>query len=154
MGEERLAPSWDVWGVALARVVAQKSKDPSTKVGAVIMRPDNTVASVGYNGFPRGVHDYSHRYEDRRTKYPLVVHAELNAIVTAREPLHNYTMYCTMAPCGECAKAIIQSGITCVVAPKPTEEEKKVRGERWVESHSWAQLMFDEAGVTLHLVGT
>src|SRR4029079_7987520 len=109
---------------------ARKSKDPSTKVGCVIIRPDRTQASAGFNGFPRGVEDTPERYADREIKYGLVVHAEANAIVTAREPLHGYTLYCTHSPCCECAKLIVQAGIARVVAPAPSDDLRT----RWSES--------------------
>jgi dCMP deaminase len=96
----------------LADLVASWSKDPSTKVGAVIIRPDRTIASVGYNGFPRGVDD---TYTTREDKLLRTVHAEANAILTAREPLHGYTLYVTpLHPCANCAGLIIQSGIKVV----------------------------------------
>jgi dCMP deaminase len=81
---------WDAYFIGIAREVSTASKDPSTKVGAVIVRPDWTVAAMGYNGFPRGIADTPERLNDRETKYALVTHAEVNAILTAREPLHGY----------------------------------------------------------------
>lgn len=96
----------------LAELVGSWSKDPSTKVGAVIIRPDRTIASVGYNGFPRGVGDI---YTTRDDKLLRTVHAEANAIMSAREPLHGYTIYVTpLHPCANCAGLIIQSGIKVV----------------------------------------
>lgn len=135
--------SWDEYFMDLCDAVAKRSKDPSTKVGAVVVRPDNTRASDGYNGFPRGVHDTEERLNDRPTKYKFVCHAEANAIVTAREPLHGYTLYVSpLHPCHECAKLVIQSGIKRVVTRKPEEA-------RWMESYDTAQTMFREAGVEL-----
>lgn len=127
--------------------VATWSKDPSTKVGCVIVRPDRTIASVGYNGFPRGVIDNEARYEDRETKYRLVVHAEANAIVSAGETVKDYTMYCTLMPCCECAKLVIQAGIRVVIVPSLEESE------RYAESMKASKLMFREAGVELRQVG-
>ena len=108
---------WDRFGMELAETVARKSKDPSTKVGAVLMDQDNNVVSVGYNGFPRHVRDYEDRYADRETKYKFVVHAELNAVLRSKAiDTDVLTLYCTLSPCNECAKAIIQAGnITRVV---------------------------------------
>src|SRR5450759_3287372 len=80
-----VSDKWDRRFIELARFVADWSKDPSTKVGAVIVRPDRTVAALGYNGFPRGVLDHSERYDHRPTKYEMVVHAELNSILNTRE---------------------------------------------------------------------
>ena len=104
--------NWHDRFFALADMVGSWSKDPSTKVGAVIIRPDRTIASVGYNGFPRGVYDGPEVYEDRPQKLLRTVHAEANAILSAREPLHGYTLYVTpLHPCANCAGLIIQSGI-------------------------------------------
>lgn len=137
---------WDARLLALASHVAQWSKDPSTKVGAVVVRPDRTVASMGYNGFPRGVDDDPARYADRPTKYRLVCHAEANAIVSAREPLAGCSIYVSpFPPCAECAKLVIQSGIRRVVAPVSDVE-------RWRESFETSALMFRESGVEVCLV--
>jgi dCMP deaminase len=110
----------------LAKHVAQWSKDPSTKVGAVIVNDRRIVIGVGYNGFPRGVLDHEDRYNDRPTKYAHVVHAELNAIFNATESVQGCTLYVTLAPCNECAKAIIQSGITSVWSPWYQPERRDV----------------------------
>jgi dCMP deaminase len=137
-----MSKSDDLFFLGLAQYVAQRSKDPSTRVGAVIVRPDRTVASMGYNGFPRGVGDDPVRYRDRGTKYLMVVHAEQNALLTAREPLHGYTCYTTLHPCGNCAGAIIQSGIKRVVC-------FGAHNPRLVDSFRAARTMFKEAGVEL-----
>lgn len=128
-----------------ARCAARRSRDPSTQVGAAIFRPDKTLASKGYNGFPRGVQDLEQRYADRPTKYLFTVHAELNALLTAREPLHGYTLISTLFPCAACAGAIVQAGIACVYAPEP----KPAEVERWGLSFRAAQIMFAEAGVVV-----
>ena len=107
--------NWHRRFIDLAMHVAQWSKDPSTKVGAVIVDERYKVISLGYNGFPRWVDDLEERYNDRPTKYQFVVHAELNAILNATVPLDGMTLYTTLSPCHECAKAIIQSGIIEVV---------------------------------------
>lgn len=137
-------PSHDEVALKIATVIAERSRDPSTKVGCVIMRPNNTFASAGYNGFPRGVQDLEERYNERRTKYLFTCHAEANAITTAREPLEGYTLYCTHPPCNECAKLIIQSGIKRVISYEPSEDIKK----RWDDSWLVMQAMFGEAGVS------
>ncbi len=98
-----VSDKWDDRFLNLAKFVAEWSKDPSTKVGAVIVRPDRTVASVGYNGFPRGVLDHVDRYSDRDTKYAMVVHAENNALINARQSLEGCTLYVTpLPPCTQC----------------------------------------------------
>lgn len=137
---------WDRRFLELAAHVAGWSKDPSTKVGAVIVRPDRTIVSLGFNGFPRGVQDLDERYAERQTKYSLIVHGELNAILTAREPLHGTTLYTwPFCPCSDCAKLVIQAGVKRVVAPVSDNS-------RWVESFKLTMLMFQEAGVQLELL--
>lgn len=107
---------WDKRFINLAEHIAQWSKDPSTQVGAVLVNPyTKVVIGMGYNGFPRGVDDHAYRYEKRSVKYEYVVHAELNAILNATENLRGSNLYVTLSPCNECAKAIIQSGISRVV---------------------------------------
>ena len=138
---------WDKYFMGMAEYVSSISKDPSTKVGAVIMRPDKTVASMGYNGFPRGVLDTESRYANREEKYKLVVHAEANAIVAAHSPVVGMTLYCTLFPCCECAKLIIQSGIAEVVVPSMDKTE------RFYDSMVATETMFAEAGVKMRVVG-
>lgn len=133
---------WDDRFLALADHIAGWSKDPSTKVGAVIVRPNRTIASVGYNGFPRGVNDDPERLNDRPVKYAMTVHAEANAILSADGRLDGCTLYVTpLHPCANCAALIIQSGITRVVARMPTDPA------HWADSFSKAKIMFDEAGI-------
>lgn len=114
----------------------------------MIVRRDRTIASLGFNGFPRGVEDSPNRLGDRDLKNGLVVHAEMNAILMAREPLHGMVIYCTHPPCSRCAGPIIQAGISEVVAIEPTPDMVS----RWGESFNLMQAMFDEAGVELTLV--
>lgn len=131
----------------LADHVSTWSRDPSTKVGAVIVSPDTrAVVGMGYNGFPRGVGDQDERYADRPTKYAMVVHAELNAILNANAPVRGCTIYVTpLFTCQECAKAVIQSGIRKVVATKPDSE-------RWGDQFKVAELLLSEAGVEVVFV--
>lgn len=112
-----IATKWDHRFMALAEHIAQWSKDPSTKVGAVIVDKHRRVIGMGYNGFPRGVGDEPSRYADRPTKYKFVVHAEANAILNASVPVEDSTLYVTLAPCHECMKLIIQQGIKAIVSP-------------------------------------
>lgn len=133
--------SWNDYFMDLARVAASKSKDPSTKVGCVVVRPDRSIVSLGYNGFPRGVNDGADRYADRPTKYAFVVHAEANAIVASRTDLTGCWLYCTLFPCQECAKLIIQAGIEAVYCPEIPEEGN------WQDSMKNAMMMFAEARV-------
>lgn len=142
-----IRPDVDSWALDLADHAARRSRDPSTKVGAVILRPDNTVASMGYNGFPRKTNDDIEIYLDRPRKLLRTVHAELNAILTAREPLHGYTLYVSpLFSCSNCAASIIQAGITKVVCRMP-----KDAGIRWKESFDEAKSLFAEAGVAVDI---
>lgn len=144
------AGKWDRRFLDLAHHISGWSRDPSTKVGAVIVRPDKTIASVGFNGFPRGVADLDERYADRPTKYRMVVHAEANAIVSAREPLHGCSLYVhPLFPCSSCAALAIQAGIVRVATPPPEGDL-----ERWRESFEASAEMFVEAGVAFDLVET
>lgn len=137
---------WDERFIELARGVAAWSKDPSTKVGAVIVRPDRTVASVGFNGFARGVDDTEERLNDRALKYPLTIHAETNAILNAHEKLNGCTLYVTpLLPCHACAGLIIQSGISKVVAECGIVNNPDL----WHSSFAVAKKQFEEAGVEI-----
>lgn len=108
--------SWDEYFMGVALLSAKRSKDPSSQVGCCIVSPENIIVSVGYNGFPNNCSDDEYPWERQgeleNTKYPYVVHAELNAILNSGgRSLKNCKLYCSMFPCNECAKAIIQSGI-------------------------------------------
>jgi dCMP deaminase len=138
---------WDGRFLSLAHLVGTWSKDPSTKVGACIVRPDRTIAAVGYNGFPRGTKDDPALLVDRDVKYLRTVHAEMNAILSAHEPVRGYTLYVTpLYPCANCASVIIQAGIARVVALMPDLPE------RWADNMKVAQGMFSEAGVEVVLI--
>ena len=106
--------SWDEYFMGVAMLAAQRSKDPNTQVGACIVSKDNIIISTGYNGMPKGCSDdeFPWNRDGAETKYPFVVHAELNAILNANgRDLRNSKIYVALFPCNECAKAIIQSGI-------------------------------------------
>ena len=106
--------SWDEYFMGVAMLAARRSKDPNTQVGACIVSPDNIIVSTGYNGMPKGCSDdeFPWEREGQDTKYPYVVHAELNAILNANgRDLRGCTLYVALFPCNECTKAIIQSGI-------------------------------------------
>lgn len=115
--------SWDEYFMGVAYLAAQRSKDPNTQVGACIVSTDNKILSIGYNGFPSGCSDDEFPWErssddgdELKTKYPYSVHSELNAILNYRGPgLEGATLYVTLFPCNECAKAVIQSGIRTVI---------------------------------------
>lgn len=113
--------TWDEYFMAIASLSAQRSKDPSTQVGACIVNAENKIVAVGYNGFPRGCSDNALPWtregnDPLATKYPYVVHAEANAILNKNsESLRGCRIYVDLFPCNECAKLIIQSGITEVI---------------------------------------
>lgn len=112
--------SWNQYFMAIAMLSAQRSKDPNTKVGACIVTPDNKIVGIGYNGMPIGCSDSEMPWERSAesqldTKYPYVVHAELNAILNSIKDIKGCTLYVTLFPCNECAKAVIQSGIKKIV---------------------------------------
>ena len=137
------------WGdryTDLAKKISTWSKDPSTKVGAVVIGKHGQVLSQGYNGFPRGIRDTEERFLDRERKYELVVHAEMNAIYNASlsgMSLKGATLYVYGLPiCNECAKGIIQVGIKKVVACRPKEYNSD-----WDKSNKLAENIFKEAEV-------
>lgn len=131
------------WAVGMARHVAKLSKDPSTKVGAVIFDEKRRLVSAGYNGFARGVKDTSSRLADRERKLRMTIHAEKNAMLFATAPLDGCTIVVTHPPCAQCAAAIIQSGIAHVVWPKPSPEFFL----RWEADYNLTRIQFKEAGV-------
>ena len=128
---------WDEYFINIASTVATKSKDPSTKVGAVLVRPkSNALISTGYNGFPSRIVDdeavMSTRVPSLKvpiTKYDIVIHAEMNAILHALCDLDGATLYCTHQPCNDCLKHIIAVGIARVVYANPYTRADDVRAE-------------------------
>lgn len=112
--------SWDEYFMGVATLSGMRSKDPNTQVGACIVSPDHKILSMGYNGFPMGCSDdefpWEREGEPLENKYFYTTHSELNAILNYRGgSLEDATIYVTLFPCNECAKAIIQSGIKRVV---------------------------------------
>jgi dCMP deaminase len=140
---------WDHFYVGLARYMSTKSKDPSTKVGSVIVRPNKSVASVGFNGFPRGADDSLHLYADREYKLSRILHAEQNAITFAREPLDGYTIYVyPFICCDRCFAVIQQEGIKRIVAPVPTTAQL----ERWGGAFEIVRSLAAKEGIELEEV--
>lgn len=138
---------WDARYLELASVVASWSKDPSTKCGAVIVRPDKSIASVGFNGFPKGTSDDDELYANRELKYARVVHAEVNAVLQANEPVTGYSIYTWPqgygGACDRCAAVIIQAGIKRLVHVRDESEFAL----RWKDAAERGLQMFKEAGV-------
>lgn len=134
---------WDLRFLQLAAEVAEWSKDPSTRVGTVLVK-DRRVVATGYNGFPPGIEDTPERLNDRPTKYALVVHAEMNALLQAGLDARGSTLYLHWPagpPCSNCAKHIITAGVVRVVAhagPYP---------ERWAKDFELTLQMFREARI-------
>jgi len=142
---------WDHRFLRLAEHIAQWSKDPSTKVGAVLTQ-GNQVVGIGYNGFPRGVRDTDERYADRDTKYSLVVHAEVNAILMAGDRARGSTLYVWpsfMIPpiCAECCKVAIQAGVAEIVGFQVEESKLTDRQLRWKQSNLVSRDMCYEANI-------
>ena len=134
--------SWDEYFMGIAMLAAKRSKDPNTQVGACIVSQDNIIISTGYNGMPKGCSDdeYPWEREGDQTKYPYVVHAELNAVLNANgRDLRGSKLYVALFPCNECAKAIIQSGV----------KEVYYLSDKYADSMSTlaSKKMMDSAGV-------
>lgn len=126
-------PTWDDFFLGLAKYYAKMSKDPSTKVGSVIVRPNKTVAGMGYNGFPRLMPDKHEYLNNRSKKYPRTVHAEINALGTVLDHDLNgdgYSCYCSFMTCDRCLIQLAARGIQRFVFPTPTADELT----RWGES--------------------
>lgn len=137
--------SWDEYFMGLAHLSAMRSKDPNTQVGACIVGEDNKVVSIGYNGFPRGISDKEFPWEREGgvldTKYAYVVHAELNAILNSNRSLNGCTLYVSLFPCNECAKAIIQAGIKKIIY----ESDKYAN----LDNFKASRRMLEQSGVEL-----
>ena len=137
---------WDEYFMAIAKLSAMRSKDPSTQVGACIVSEDNRILSIGYNGAPNGFSDdrfpWGKEGDNLDTKYPYVCHAEMNAILNYRgskKDLEKAKIYVDLFPCNECAKIIIQSGIKQVIylSDKYADRENNIASRR----------LFDECNV-------
>jgi dCMP deaminase len=131
-------------------LVATWSKDRSTRLGAVIVDERNVVLSLGWNGFPRGIDDFVDSRHARPAKYSWTEHAERNAIYNAASKginIQGSTLYTQSLPCPDCARAIIQSGISRVVVRDTT------LNDRWAESQRLSLEMLEEAGVEMWVKG-
>lgn len=142
-----MSAKWDRRFLDLAAAIARWSKDPSTQVGCVVVGEDREIRSTGFNGFPRGIEDREDRLADRDQKYPLICHAEENAIMHAARigvSLKGCVAYVTWVPCPRCARSLIQSGIREVVYPVGCEIP-----ERWAEDFRISTEMIEEAGLVI-----
>ena len=146
MGEV-VSAKWDQRFLKLAEHISGWSKDPSTKVGCVVVGEDREIRSTGFNGFPRGIADDAARLEDREQKYPLICHAEENAIMHAARiglSLKGCTAYVTWPPCTRCARSLIQAGVIEVVYPEDSDVP-----ERWMADFDMSTNMMGEAGLKI-----
>lgn len=145
--------SWDEYFMAVALLSAQRSKDPSTQVGACVADEDNKIVGVGYNGFPWGCPDdelpWARNGEYLDTKYPYVCHAELNAVLNATSRnLKNCKIYVGLFPCNECTKVIIQSGISEIVylSDKYAESDSVKASKRMLDKSKTKYRRFEGRG--------
>ena len=140
-----VSDKWDGRFIELAKHISGWSKDPSTKVGCVVVGEDREIRSTGFNGFPRGIEDDPDRLEDREQKYPLICHAEENAIMHAARigvSLKGCVAYVTWPPCTRCSRSLIQAGVVEVVYPDSIEIP-----ERWEADFEMSGSMMKEAGI-------
>ncbi len=144
-----MRPGYNEWQLHKASVVATRSRDPSTKCGAVIIRPNKTVCSEGYNGFPKNMEDRPEWYEDRSEKYDRVIHAEMNAIKHANEDIKGYTIFITKPPCKECAKHLASWGLHEVVW---TDHSERSLNEVEKLDLTRAKRILDDCGVKMTVV--
>jgi len=145
---------WDDRFMVMAHHISTWSKDPSSKIGAVAVNDERRILATGYNGFPKGIEDSQERLNDREQKYPLIVHAETNALMNALYAgvsLKNATMYVHGLPvCPDCTKLIIQAGIRRIVINKFVMNTP----EKWVNLwNEKSEPMFKEAGVLVTQFG-
>lgn len=147
-----MSNKWDLRFLHLASHISDWSKDPSTKVGCVVVGSDREIRSTGFNGFPRGIKDTSERLDDREQKYPLICHAEENAIMHAARvgvSLKGCVAYVTWPPCTRCARSLIQAGVVEVVFPEDIDVP-----ERWVADFDMSMSMMKEAGLEVRSVSS
>ena len=142
-----MSAKWDIRFLKLATHISEWSKDPSTKVGCVVVGPDREIRSTGFNGFPRGIQDSDDRLTNRDLKYPLICHAEENAIMHAARiglALKGCTAYVTWPPCTRCARSLIQAGVSEIVIPSGLEIP-----DRWRDEFEMSMGLLREAGVKI-----
>ena len=135
--------TWDEYFMGIAILSSERSKDPSTRVGACIVNNENKILSMGYNGAPIGLSDddmpWEREGENLKTKYPYVCHSELKAILNCPTSVRGARVYVTLFPCNECAKAIIQAGIKEVIYLSDKYKD--------TDSNIASRMMFDKCGV-------
>ena len=142
---------WDDYFMTMVYLVAMRSKDESTHVGAVIVGPNNEIRSTGYNSFPMGINDDVPERQERPEKYFWFSHAERNAVYLAARvgiPVEGCTMYTNGIPCTDCAFAVIQAGITEVVVDGGWSNPER---DKWDETAKRTAVMFEERGIKLRI---
>lgn len=143
---------WQHRFLDLARHVSLWSKDPSTKVGAVIVDHQKRVVGIGYNGFPRGVSDSTERYNERAVKYKLIVHAEVNAILNATKSVERCELFLwPLMSCSVCIGHVIQSGITHIHFPEhKLYSPYRDVADRWRDDTQFSINLAHEAHINIH----
>lgn len=139
--------NWDQYFMTLCYIVATKSKDQRTNIGAVIVGPDNEIRSTGYNSFVRGINDEVPERQEKPEKYFWFEHSERNSIYNAARmglSTKGCKMYTQGIPCADCARAVIQAGLSEVIVHTPWND---LNSEKWQESGKRSLTMFEEAGV-------
>ncbi|MGD0200090.1 MAG: dCMP deaminase family protein [Bryobacteraceae bacterium] len=149
----RKVPSWDEYYLRICQVVGARSKDPNTQLGCVIVGPAHEIRSTGYNSFPRGIRDDVPERLERPAKYLWMEHAERNAICNAARAgtaTEGCTIYVEIMPCMDCARAIVQAGITQVVV---SDERMTQYSSDYYDLHfGMVEVLFSEAGVKVRRV--
>jgi dCMP deaminase len=148
--------TFDEYFLGMVEPLSRKSKDKSTKVGCVIVGPDNDIRTTGYNSFPRGIKDDVPERQERPLKYFYIEHAERNSIYNKARiggaGLKGCRIYMDFLPCTDCARALINVGIIEIIIAGDTYETKKKAWEtRWKEQMAHAKIMLREAGVKVRL---
>lgn len=142
------AEKWDARFLAMSELVGSWSKDPSSRIGSVIVDPKNRVVSLGYNGLPQAIVDEDKYLNDRELKYSVILHAERNSIIFAQRDLSGCTIYTTpFLPCSVCASMVIQSGIVRVVSYKLLSDLPQY--DRWYRQIELSKQLFAEAGIVV-----
>ena len=141
---EQKAKKWDLRYVHHAEHISTWSKDPSTQTGAVIVAPDRTIVSLGYNGFPRGMEDTPERLNDRQEKYARIIHCEMNALLSSRLPVEGCVLFTwPFLSCSRCAVHVAQAGIMRCVAPRVPSHLL----DRWGDELERTRSYYEEIGV-------
>lgn len=145
--KKELISKWDQRFIDLAKFVSEWSKDPNTKVGAVVVSNEGVVIALGYNGFPVGIED-DDRLDNRDRKLDMIIHAEQNALLITGSRAKGASLYVWGKPiCNGCGVLIIQAGIERIVAPDPEDEIDK--NSTWYKLGVLAVKMFEEVDMEM-----